>query len=320
MRKGSVRRTLVKGDRVVLDTEKVGTIMFKGTTGFAKGEWYGLELDTPDGKHDGLVKKDMKRYFKCKKKHGVFVQRKKIVALAPKKLRASQASSPVSKRTSARASGRGSGRNLVDEKKSELPPLGRRASHKITDEDGNLLRRKLIKGDRVELSSGKSGKIMYIGSTQFASGEWIGLELDEKEGKHNGFVGIKRYFTCKAGHGTFVRREKITKCLKKERITTQRVTTTTKLEEDCIVGVVMNDSEIAVGKIRWQGNPRNIFGRINYGVELRDGGGDNDGMIKGRRYFKTPPNCCVFVPRSRIDWMFYGHEWQQKGRYPELPL
>jgi len=325
-RAGSVRRTLIIGDRVVLDTEKVGTIRFKGTTGFAKGEWYGIELDTPDGKHDGLVKKDMKRYFKCKKKHGVFVQRQKIVALAPKKPRTSQSTSP--KRTSARASGRANGRasgrgsakNLQEEKKSEIPALGRRASHKITDQDGNLLRRKLIKGDRVELSSGKSGKIMYIGKTQFASGEWFGLELDEKEGKHNGFVGIKRYYTCKAGHGTFVRREKIMKCLRKERARTQRVTAATKLEEDCIVGVVMNDSEIAVGKIRWQGNPRNVFGRLNYGIELRDGGGDNDGMIKGKRIFKTPPNSCVFVPRSRIDWMFYGHEWQQKGRYPELPL
>merc|ERR1719502_1364124 len=80
-----IRKTLVKGDRVELESGKIGTIMFKGQTTFAKGEWYGIALDLPEGKHDGYVKKDMRRYFKCNKNHGCFVQRKKIVALAGKK-------------------------------------------------------------------------------------------------------------------------------------------------------------------------------------------------------------------------------------------
>lgn len=319
-RSGSVRKTLVKGDRVVLESEKVGTIRFKGNTGFAKGQWYGIELDTPDGKHDGLVKKDMKRYFHCKKKHGVFVQRHKIVALAPKKPKLGKASQsvPVNARVSKRAYKRTTS-STREEKKSE-PKLERSKSHKITDESGNLLRRKIVDGDRVELSTGKTGRIMYIGQTAFAKGQWYGLELDEKDGKHDGYVGIKRYYKCKAGHGTFVRREKIMKCLKKEKPKAHRVTIATKLEEDCIVGVVVDDNEISVGKIRWQGNPRNVFGSLHYGVELRDGGGDNDGTINGKRIFKTPPNCCVFVPRSKIEWMFVNREWDKKGKYPELPL
>jgi len=319
----SVRKTLVKGDRIELEDGKIGTIMFKGNTTFAKGEWYGIELDTPEGKHDGLVKKDMRRYFKCKKKHGVFVQRHKIVALAPKKPK-SQKSTPSNGRSStasARASSRSSKRSSRhEEKKSDAPALERMKSHKITDEDGNLLRRKLVKSDRVELSTGKTGTIMYIGQTQFASGTWYGLELDEKTGKHDGYVGIKRYYKCKQGYGTFVKREKIVKCLRKEKAKAQKVMHSTKLEENCIVGVLIDDKEICVGKIRWEGNPRNIFGSLHYGVELRDGGGDNDGTINDKRYFKTPPDCCVFVPRSKIEWLFVDREWDQKGKYPELPL
>lgn len=331
-RKNILRKTLVKGDRVVLDTEKIGTIRYKGQTTFAKGEWYGIELDTPDGKHDGLVKKDMKRYFSCKKKHGVFVQRHKIVALAPRKKReprsARSQSPPTSntKNRSARALSKGKGSSRArskssgrDEKKSGTPRAERRVSHKITDEAGNLLRRKLVLGDHVELISGKTGTIMFIGQTQFASKTWYGLELDEKEGKHDGYYGIKRYFKCKPGHGTFVRREKISKCLKKEKLKARRVTNAIKLEEDVIVGILM-DEEIHVGRIRWQGNPRSMFSSLHYGIELRDGGGDNDGMIKGKRYFKTPPNSCVFVPRSSIRWVFVNREWDLKGKYPELPL
>lgn len=323
-----VRKTLVKGDRVVLDTEKMGTIRYKGQTTFAKGEWYGIELDTPDGKHDGLVKKDMRRYFSCKKKHGVFVQRHKIVALAPKKsreARKARSKSPTGgKNGIARSSVSPARRGRVksggrEEKAGETPHYDRRASHKITDEAGNLLRRKLVVGDHVELTSGKSATIMYIGLTKFASKTWYGLELDEKEGKHDGYVGIKRYYKCKAGHGTFVRREKIAKCLKKERVKARRVTATTNLQESVIVGILM-DEEIRVGKIRWQGNPRNVFRSLHFGIELRDGGGDNDGMIKGKRIFKTPPDSCVFVPRSKIMWVFTAREWDVKGRYPELPL
>jgi len=322
-----VRKTLVKGDRVVLDTEKTGTIRYKGQTTFAKGEWYGIELDTADGKHDGLVKKDMRRYFTCKKKHGVFVQRHKIIALAPKKAgeaRAARSRSPPKTKTRARGStgpnrSRSPQKARRDEKKSEKPRMERLTSHKITDEAGNVLRRKLVVSDHVELMSGMKGTIMYIGLTQFKPKTWYGIELDEKDGKHDGLVGIKRYFKCKAGHGIFVRREKIKKCLKKEKLKTRRLTGEVKLEEDAIVGILMEE-EIRVGKIRWQGNPRNYFGSHHYGIELRDGGGDNDGTINGKRVFKTPPDSCVFVPRSKIVWLFVNREWDWKGKYPELPL
>ena len=45
------------GQRVVYcsDTTLAGVVKFVGTTHFSEGEWVGLALDKPRGKHDGTV-------------------------------------------------------------------------------------------------------------------------------------------------------------------------------------------------------------------------------------------------------------------------
>jgi len=73
------RKKIVKGDRVKLVSGKVGTVVFTGTVAFAGGVWYGIELDKPEGKHDGTVKNN--RYFKTKKNHGAYAQRKNIAGV-----------------------------------------------------------------------------------------------------------------------------------------------------------------------------------------------------------------------------------------------
>ncbi|KAG1469415.1 hypothetical protein G6F56_003268 [Rhizopus delemar] len=59
-------------------------------------------------------------------------------------------------------------------------------------------------GSRV-LVNDLAGTIKYIGTTSFQTGKWIGVELDEPEGKNSGVVQGKRYFECKANHGVFTR-------------------------------------------------------------------------------------------------------------------
>jgi len=49
------------------------------------------------------------------------------------------------------------------------------------------------------------GIVAYVGTTLFSPGKWIGVILDEDKGKNNGTVMGKTYFSCKDGHGMFVR-------------------------------------------------------------------------------------------------------------------
>lgn len=60
-------------------------------------------------------------------------------------------------------------------------------------------------GSRVLVNNDLVGVVKYVGATSFQTGKWIGVELDEPEGKNSGVVQGKRYFDCKANHGMFVR-------------------------------------------------------------------------------------------------------------------
>ncbi|XP_029155685.1 kinesin-like protein KIF13B isoform X9 [Nylanderia fulva] len=54
-----------------------------------------------------------------------------------------------------------------------------------------------------------SGVIAYVGFTEFASGTWIGVELDAPTGKNDGAVNGHKYFTCRPKCGIFVKVDKL---------------------------------------------------------------------------------------------------------------
>ena len=54
-----------------------------------------------------------------------------------------------------------------------------------------------------------SGVVRFTGLTKFATGTWVGIELDVANGKNNGSVNGVKYFKCKTNHGLFVRPESV---------------------------------------------------------------------------------------------------------------
>ncbi|KAJ5899262.1 hypothetical protein N7495_004006 [Penicillium taxi] len=60
-------------------------------------------------------------------------------------------------------------------------------------------------GSVIVLTDGRQGTVRFIGSTHFAVGEWIGVELMDATGKNDGAVQGERYFDCEPGFGMFIR-------------------------------------------------------------------------------------------------------------------
>ena len=68
----------------------------------------------------------------------------------------------------------------------------------------------LAVGQKIVLSDGRYGTIRFVGQTDFAPGDWVGIELDDDSGKNDGSVNGDRYFDCPMGYGMFVRPTTVT--------------------------------------------------------------------------------------------------------------
>ncbi|CAG9538948.1 unnamed protein product [Cercopithifilaria johnstoni] len=63
-------------------------------------------------------------------------------------------------------------------------------------------------GVRVETEKGR-GVVEFFGETEFAEGTWVGVNLDEPNGKHDGTVKGMRYFECEPNHGIFLKANQV---------------------------------------------------------------------------------------------------------------
>ncbi|XP_073243048.1 CAP-Gly domain-containing linker protein 3-like isoform X2 [Porites lutea] len=189
------------GDQVCIGGNKFGILRFCGPTDFASGVWAGVELETPIGKNDGSV--GGVSYFECFPKHGIFAPLSKIT-----KADSSPGSRPSSRPTSAsrsQASSRSSSRpNSRSSSRANSPtPFSR-----MNGGDESL---GFQTGDSVMVAGQKTGTVRFVGRTQFASGVWLGIELDQPVGKNDGAVSGVRYFDCKPSHGVFAPPSKVNK-------------------------------------------------------------------------------------------------------------
>ena len=60
-------------------------------------------------------------------------------------------------------------------------------------------------GQIIQIQDGRSAAVRFVGTTQFATGDWVGVELEDASGKNDGAVQGQRYFNCAPAHGMFLR-------------------------------------------------------------------------------------------------------------------
>ncbi|XP_036190883.1 CAP-Gly domain-containing linker protein 4 isoform X2 [Myotis myotis] len=212
----STRRAgeLQLGDRVLVVGQRIGTIRFFGTTNFAPGQWYGIELEKPHGKNDGSV--GGVQYFSCSPRYGIFAPPSRVQRVTDSLDTLSEISSnkqthsyPGFRRsfstTSASSQKESNRRNAFAKSKTALR---RSWSGSAPGAEGGA---RLHEGSQVLLtSSNEMGTVRYVGPTDFALGIWLGLELRSAKGRNDGAVGDTRYFTCKPNHGVLVRPSRVT--------------------------------------------------------------------------------------------------------------
>ncbi|CAG2054615.1 unnamed protein product [Timema podura] len=220
--------SFIIGERVWVGGTKPGQIAYIGETQFAPGDWAGIVLDEPVGKNDGSVAGV--RYFQCEMRRGVFSRLTRLtrshlggeegdsVSALPRSNGSASGLTTPTRRLTPGMSPPGSVKDL-QLRKGSVTLLGTPAGLTPLAVDLKL-------GDRVIIMSGqgsKAGTLKYRGTTEFAPGDWCGVELDDPVGKNDGSVEGVRYFKCEPKFGLFAPAHKLSKSPSSRRPSTCQV-------------------------------------------------------------------------------------------------
>jgi len=163
------------------------------------------------------------------------------------------------------------------------------------------------------------GVVRFAGEASFASGQWLGVELDKPSGKNDGSVMGQRYFQCPPSHGLFVR-PCMVKCLMPsdapavapkdlreqrpmsppphaERPASLPPRTDRKTADGPAIGsrvVFECAGDALVGVVAYVGEVWGFSGTC-LGIRLDMAVGNSNGSVCGKRYFECPPRHGIFV-------------------------
>ena len=171
-------------------------------------------------------------------------------------------------------------------------------------------------GVRVVVGDNKPGVVAFLGTTQFAKGDWAGVVLDDPVGKNDGSVQGVRYFKCEPNHGVFTRPEKLKREVREGPKHTarqaspppeQRAAALAAKRQQLHIGDRVIIGGAKEGTLRFLGKTEFANG-LWAGVELDEGVGKNDGSVAGKRlvYVCVCACVCVYVTGIRIGELWFS--------------
>ncbi|XP_026076209.1 CAP-Gly domain-containing linker protein 1-like isoform X1 [Carassius auratus] len=199
------------GERVWVNGNKPGYVEFIGGTQFAPGQWAGIVLDESIGKNDGSVAGV--RYFQCEDLQGIFTRPSKLSRTPVAEREANGTQTPANKTSTSPAKDPVPVTQTTSATTKTTTNLTRATSESASNlsetDSAKKLQQELKLGDRVLVGGTKAGVVRFLGETDFAKGDWCGVELDEPLGKNDGAVAGARYFQCLPKYGLFAPSHKV---------------------------------------------------------------------------------------------------------------